>query len=296
MSWNSVDASWAARGSGRVLGHRSEDLRADIEDVFDPLLTVAASTRGTLEDVLHFLQEAPLTAGQPDPDLQRLQAGGGAAEVAFELRLPMRDPAAYTLDAALEVADGELSVAGFGPGLAGVNGRLRLGDGGAISSEGIQATFLESPLAVRVNLADEPGYLADVAFAGGNGRRRAARGIRSALRGLRSRADPMGKATCCCRRTGPYEQGGSRCGSVWNRTLSGVELRLPEPLRKPPGDPVRLQVEFEFSEADRLNVSGEVGADKRFALSFRNRDGEFSFRRGSIRFGGALPLLPHGTV
>ena len=286
-----VDASWAARGSGRVLGHRSEDLRADIEDVFDPLLTVAASTRGTLEDVLHFLQEAPLTAGQPDPDLQRLQAGGGAAEVAFELRLPMRDPAAYTLDAALEVADGELSVAGFGPGLAGVNGRLRLGDGGAISSEGIQATFLESPLAVRVNLADEPGYLADVAFAGETdvgalheafdlpfagyalGRTRwAGNLLLPENRSVRARREPL------------------RIGL--ESDLSGVELRLPEPLRKPPGDPVRLQVEFEFSEADRLNVSGEVGADKRFALSFRNRDGEFSFRRGSIRFGGALPLLP----
>ena len=71
-----------------------------------------------------------------------------------------------------------------------------------------------------------------------------------------------------------------------------MDLQFPEPLGKPPEQATQLGIEVVFSEADRLNVNGRLGEDHRFALSFRNRDGELSFRRGALRFGGAEPLLP----
>jgi uncharacterized protein YhdP len=74
--------------------------------------------------------------------------------------------------------------------------------------------------------------------------------------------------------------------------LSGVALKFPEPLAKPPSEATSFQVDFIFSQPERLDIEGNLGAANRFALSLWNRDDGLSLRRGSVRFGGSYPLLP----
>ena len=286
-----TNASWEATGSGRVLGNRSENIRVGIADITDPVLSVSASTRGPFEDALRFLKEAPLIARHLGPDLLRLQSDGGTADVSFELALPLLARTRYRLGAELAIADGALSIDGFGPTVTDIHGVLHLREGEVFSPAEVRATFLDAPVLVDVAAADEPGYLADIAFEGVFDadslqpafnlpyaeQVRGASGWRGNVllpenRFVQARREPL------------------RIDLATD--LQGVDLRFPEPLRKPPENGAPLQMEVVFSEADRLNINGRLGEDQRFALSFRNRNGELSFRRGNIRFGAAEPLLP----
>ena len=286
-----TDAGWEAAGRVRVLGNLGDNVRVGIEDMRAPLLSVAASTRGPLGEALRYLKEAPMIARHLGPDLQRLQSGSGTADVTFELRLPLLDPAAYELNAALEISGGDLSIDGFGPTVTGIDGGLRLENGQVLSRGNLVASLLDAPVSLSVAAAGEPGYLADIGFEGVFpaeslqaefnlpfvGQVPGASGWQGQVllpenRFVQARREPL------------------RINLATD--LEGVDLRFPEPLRKPPEQGVPLGIEVVFSEADRLNVNGRLGEDHRFALSFRNRDGELSFRRGALRFGGAEPLLP----
>ena len=286
-----TDAGWEAAGSGRVLGNLSEDLRVGIRDMRDPVLSVTASTRGSLDDVIRFLREAPMIARHLGPDLQRLQSGSGTADVVFALALPLLERTSYRLGADLDIAAADLSIEGFGPAVTDIFGGLRLA-GGAVASRGnLEAQFLGAPVSIGVAAAAETGYLADVAFEGVF----PAESLQAEF-GLPFFEQILGASAWEGHVLLPenrFVQARREPLRIDLATdLAGVDLRFPEPLRKPPEQGTQLEMEVVFSEADRLNINGRLGESQRFALSYRNRGGELSFRRGAVRFGGAEPLLP----
>ena len=286
-----TNAGWEAVGSGRVLGNRGEYVRVGIENMRSPMLSVAGSTRGPLGEVLRYLKGAPMLARHLGPDLQRLQSGVGTADLAFDLQLPLLELTAYVLGATLEIAGGDLSIDGFGPAVTGIHGGLRLVDGEVLSRGSLMAFFLDAPVLISVAGAGEPGYLADIRFEGAF----PAESLQAEF-GLPFVEQVLGASEWQGHVLLPenrFVQARREPLRIDLATdLAGVDLRLPEPLSKPPEQGVRLEMEVVFAEADRLNINGNLDEDHRFALSFRNRDGELSFRRGSIRFGGAEPLLP----
>ena len=286
-----ANAGWRAAGSGRVLGNLSDNVRVGIEDMREPLLSVAASTQGPLGEAIRFLKEAPTIARHLGPDMQRLQSGSGTANVDFELELPLNRPAGYRLDSGVEIAGGELSIEGFEPALTDIFGGFRLA-GGEIAGRGsFQARFLGEPVSAVVAAAADAGYFADIAFEGVF----PAESLQAEF-GLPFFEQILGASAWRGRVLLPenrFVQARREPLRIDLATdLAGVELRFPEPLRKPSGQAAQLEMEVVFSEADRLNVNGRLGEARRFALSYRNRDGELSFRRGAVRFGGAEPLLP----
>ena len=285
-----LNAGWVAQGSGRVFGNETENLSVGIEDVRNPILTVAAQTTGPLDDVLRFLNEAPLVSQQLGPDLVRVSAQNGTGNVEFSLNLPLHKASDYMLDAALDIVDGEISIMGFGPTADEINGILTL-QNKVLSGQGIEAVFLDGPITVSVDLSDDPGYFANIAFDGQIDIEVVHEHFNFPFDGyLTGHTHWEGNlflpsATYTQVRREPLR---ISIGS----TLSGVEVGLPEPLNKPLNDPTSLQLDFTFSEFDRLDVNGHLGAERRFALSFRNQNGEFSFRRGTVYFGGGYPFLP----
>ena len=288
---NVSNAGWEAVGSGRVLGNVSDSLRVGIDDVRDPVLNVTATTRGPLHDVLRFLKESPMIARHLGPDLQLLQSGAGTADVTVELDLPLFERSAYRLRAGLQIGGGALSIDGFGPTVGDIYGSLRLDDAGVVRGSGILASFLDAPVTLRVAPASEPGYLADVAFEGAL----EADAIQAAFN-LPFVEQVVGQAWWRGRLSLPenrfIQARREPLRISLESDLAGVDLRFPDPLGKPPPQSAQLQMQLVFAEADRLNINGQLGEDRRFALSFRNRDGDLSFRRGAIRFGGAVPQLP----
>lgn len=286
-----TDAGWEAVGSGRVLGNLSDNLRVGIEDMRAPVLSVAAATRGPLGEALRYLKETPMIARHLGPDLERLQSGSGTADVTFDLQLPLLDLTAYELSAALEIFGGDLSIDGFGPTATGIDGGLRLENGQVLSRGNLAAFFLDAPVSVSVTAAGEPGYLADIGFEGVFPAESLQAEFNLPFAGQVLGASAwQGQVLLPENRFVQARREPLRINLATD--LQGVDLRFPEPLMKPPEQGAQLGIEVVFSEADRLNVNGRLGEDHRFALSFRNRDGELSFRRGALRFGGAEPLLP----
>jgi uncharacterized protein (TIGR02099 family) len=282
-----VNASFAARGSGRVLGQRTADARVDIADMRVGELVLKADTIGGLDQVLAFLNGAPLIARSLGEDFARLEAPSGTGAVSLDLTLPLRDLAAYRLTAGLEIIDGELAYEGFGPHVTEINGSLAFADG-VLTGEGVQGIFLDGPMTARVAPAGVAGY--------------------------RARIDLEGEVTIDAVVDAfdlPY--GEQLAGqTAWHGTLllpavagaerlppkvtvasnlTGVALRFPEPFAKSPGEPTSLELDLSFP-AGGLEIDGHLGATRRFAVDFDATPEEarpFKFRRAALEFGGALP-------
>jgi uncharacterized protein (TIGR02099 family) len=281
-----VNASFMARGGGRVLGNRTADVRVAIGDLRAGNLTLQADTIGGLDQVLAFLNGAPLIARYLGEDFSRLEAPSGTAAVSLDLALPLRDRAAYRLTAGLDIIDGELAYRGFGPRMTEIDGALTLADG-MLRGDGIQAIFLDGPLTVSVDPADVPGYRARIDAEG-----------EVTIDAVVSAFNlPYGELLAG--QTGwqgalllPAAAGAQSLPPKITvaSNLSGVALRFPEPFAKPPGEPTNLELELTFASGS-LAIDGNLGATRRFAIDFDATSAEarpFAFRRAAVEFGGEL--------
>jgi uncharacterized protein (TIGR02099 family) len=281
-----INTSFTARGSGHVLGNRSDDVRARFDDLRAGELSLQAMTAGPLDQVLAFLNDAPLIARYLGEDFAQLEALAGTAAVDLDLFLPLRQREDFRLTAGLDIAGGELAYAGFAPHATEIAGSLELADG-VLRGAGVQAIFLDGPVKASVDAAGIAGY--------------------------RARIDLEGEVTIDAvvdAFTLPY--GDLLAGQAnWRGTLmlpvasgaqglppkisvssnlSGVALRFPEPFAKAPGEPTNLELDMTFLEG-ALAMEGNLGATRRFALDFDAVPGgarPFRFRRAALEFGGAL--------
>jgi len=287
-----LNQGFTAKGTGRVFGGSIADITGGIADMRNAVVSVAGVTRPPLAAVLDYLKEVPLFARSLGPDLSQLEVGSGSSEVSLGLTLPLTDLAAYELDAEIEIQGGELSVSGFGLSVTEINGILELDEAG-VTATGIEGILLDGPVTADVSRPSEPGYRARLDFDG----EVAAESVGDAL-GLSVSAYLAGQTRwqgslllpshSLPGAGAPREPLRVSVGS----NLSGVALKFPEPFAKVPAEPTNFQVDLVFSEADHLEIEGNLGAANRFALRLQNGDNGLSFRRGSVRFGGSYPLLP----
>lgn len=282
-----VNAGFAARGAGRVLGNASDDVRIGIADLRDAVLTVRTETLGPLSDVLAFLRGAPLIAHHLGPGYERLTAPGGTGAVTLDLALPLLDMPAYRLEAGLDIAGGELAIDGLAPHATGINGTLRFADG-VVTGEGIEAVFLDGPATARVVPAGLPEYRARLEVEGEVTADAAAEAFDVPLEGL-----VAGQTRWSGSLMIPRTDAGTVSAPLRvhvDSNLSGVALRLPAPFEKAPGDATSLNLDFVVG-GGRLDVSGHLGPTRRFALQFAGGDDGLELERGTLRFGGGLPEL-----
>jgi uncharacterized protein (TIGR02099 family) len=283
-----VNASFAAHGSGRVLGNHTDDVGVAIADLRTGELTMGADTTGRLDQVLAFLNGAPLIAHYLGERFARLEAPGGTGDVRFDLKLPLRDREAYELTANLKVKDGELAYRGFGPHATEIEGALALA-GGRLHGEGIQGIFLDGPVTAAVRTVDTPGYRASIDFDGEVTIDAVVKAFNLPY-GDRLAGQTQWQGSLLI--PAAAQDGLQAPGRITvDSNLSGVALRFPEPFAKAPGEPTNLQVEMSFPDSG-MQMRGNVGPARRFALDFDadpGTEGKYKFRRAAVRFGGALP-------
>jgi uncharacterized protein (TIGR02099 family) len=280
-----VNTRFAARGSARLLGNRTADLRVGIGDLRVGDFSLQAHTIGGLDQVLAFLNRAPLIARFLGEDFARLEAPSGTGAASIDLKLPLRRREDFELTAGLEIVDGELVYRGLPPHVTEINGALALSDR-QLRGADIKGIFLDGPITASVG----PGGVA----------------------GYRARIDVQGEVTIDAVVDAfnlPYgEQLAGQTG--WQGTLllpsaagaqslpatikvasnlSGVALRFPQPFAKPPGEPTNLELNMFFPRGG-LEMDGYLGATRRFVLDFDATPGgarPFTFRRAALEFGGA---------
>lgn len=300
-----VNASFSAQGSGRVLGNHTDEAHVGIADLRAAVLTLDTTTAGPLEDVIAFLKQAPQISRQLGPGYDRVEARAGQGEVTLALALPLLDMPAYTLDASLAVTNGTLALEGLGPAASEIHGTLALADG-VVTSDGLDAIFLDGPVTARVSAPRQPGYRARVDVEGEVAGRAVAGAFGLPLEDLvagqtRWRGDVLLPATG---RDDGDDSPGPAAPLRVNITsnLSGLALYLPPPFRKEAAEPTGLELELAFG-AGGLDARGHVGATRRFELSLAAGNDGLELEHAVLALGGAVPaarayggLGVYGTV
>lgn len=284
-----VNAGFAATGSGRTLSNRAEAVRVEIADLREPVLELKARTNGPLAGVLDYLRGAPLIAAHLGPDIERLAATGGDGGIDAALALPLMNLGDFTLDADITIADGTLEIAGLRPAFSEIEGVIHA-DQTAVSATGIESVFLGGSVTTSLRSSERPGYRAELSFAGETSAEAVAESFALPHEELLA-GQTLWRGQLLLPALDPLAT--TRTRLVIDSNLAGVALRFPEPLAKPPSEPSNLHLDFEFAADDRLELSGNLGATRRFLLSFATGDGGLDFTRGTVRFGGDEPIAPN---
>ncbi len=296
-----VNARFSARGSGRSLGNRTADLRVGIADLRQGIFTLQTNTIGGLDQVLAYLNDAPLIASFLGQDFARLEAPSGTGAVNVDLVLPLRDKEAFQLKAGLDIIDGELSYRGFGPHVTEIQGSLTLADN-ALRGTGIEAIFLDGPVTANVAPANLPGYRARIDVAGEVAIDAVANAFNLPYGELLAGQTAWQGSLLLPAVAGPQSLPPKVTVAS---NLSGVAMRFPDPFAKPPGEPMNLELNMTFPNG-ALAMDGYLGATRRFVLDFDATPSgaqAFQFRRAALQFGGALAefraergVTLHGTL
>ena len=284
------NAGVSVAGRLQVLGNVSEDVVVAVADVRRPILTVDGNTQGPLGDVLEFLLGAPLIANYLGPDYEKLRAPAGIAQVRIDLDVPLPDNEGYTLEADLDVVDGVLGLAGFGPQATQLSGRLSLVDG-TVSGTGIRATFLDGPAIAEVESLGEDGYRTRVSFAG----EVSADSVVNAFDlpyGTHVAGQTRWEGSLLLPNIAAAT-GNERAPTIVNiqSNLNGVALRIPAPFDKAPGDATNLELSFAFPSDGGLEVVSHLGANRHFAGAWSSTDDGLVFTNGTLNFGPEADLI-----
>ncbi|HUO67297.1 MAG TPA: YhdP family protein, partial [Gammaproteobacteria bacterium] len=281
-----VNASFAARGSGRVLGNRAPDVQVTIPDMRSAVFLMKVAATGPFSEVLAYLDSSPLIAQSLGPAFDRLEAPKGMADVSLDLKLPLQDRAKYDLKGSLKISGGELAFRGFAPHASDINGTVTLARG-ALGGDGIRATFLDGPVTIRVDTPPVDGYRTRISLDGEVGIEKAA-----AAFDLPFGDQLAGGTTWRGSLLIPSLDTNAPPRITVDSNLAGVAVRLPAPFEKAPAEPTNLTLQIEFPQDGGLDVRGNLGSSRRFAVQFdpsSSGDSNFEFKRAALRFGGAAP-------
>src|SRR4029079_5467244 len=281
-----VNASFASRGSGRVLGLRAPDVQVTIPALRSAVLLLKVASNGPLSEVFGYLDSSPLIAQSLGPAFARLEGPKGTADVNVDLKLPLLDRTKYDLKGALKISGGELAFRGFAPHATEINGTVTLARGG-LAGDGIRAIFLDGPVTVRLDTPQTDGYRTRISLDGEVGIDKAATAFDLPFGHLLAGGTKWRGSLLI-----PALDSNAPPKMTVDSNLAGVAVRLPAPFEKPPAEPTNLNVQIEFPQDEGLDVHVSVGSSRRFAVQFdpaSGGDSNFEFRRAALRFGGGAP-------
>jgi uncharacterized protein (TIGR02099 family) len=282
------NAGFFGTGSGRVLGNVAREIDIAIPDMRQPLLRLTTETEGPLVAVNEFLRSAPLIAERLGPDFARIDARGGTGVISARVDLPLADVSGYAFDGRLEIADGTVAVAGLGPQFSEIEGSIEA-DESSVRATAIDAVFLGGPVSLSLGPSASPGYRAEIVAEGETTAEAVTAAFALPYEDFLA-GQTLWRGRLLLPSLNPLATQSMRL--LIESNLTGLALRFPEPLAKAPAEPTNLSLEFDFAAGGRLEVAGNVGATRRFALSFDQGAEGLEFARGAVRFGGGEPVLP----
>jgi uncharacterized protein (TIGR02099 family) len=282
------NAGFSGSGSGRVLGNVARAIDIAIPDMRQPLLTLTTESEGPLVAVNEFLRAVPLIADHLGPDFARIDARGGTGVINARIDLPLRDVSGYAFDARLAIAGGTVAVAGLGPEFSEIEGSIDA-DESRVTADAIDAVFLGGPVSLSLGPSASPGYRAEIVAEGETTAEAVTAAFSLPYEDLLA-GQTLWRGRLLLPSLNPLATQSMRL--LIESNLTGLALRFPEPLAKAPAEPTNLSLDFDFAAGGRLEVAGNVGATRRFALSFDRSAEGLEFARAAVRFGGGEPVLP----
>ncbi len=276
------------RNVAQTAGNRTSNAIVEIRDLRDPVLTIDAFARGSLESIRQFAIDSPIAQIFGG----RLNDVSVAGDASFNLQLayPLKDRLNYSFSARVQPTDGQVTLAGFRPSLYGLNGLVTISRE-SISSEGLFGTFLGEPVSIDLQAItdDAPGYRVVANASGratGDG---LVNGLGAPLAGI---IDGAADYRASIRFPRANSEEASPLQITIQSDLEGFGMTLPTPLNKAAADRYPLSLQLEFPAERRIAASASLGDGIRFTSDFYRDDYGWDFDRGSLAFGGDYPAVP----
>jgi uncharacterized protein (TIGR02099 family) len=272
------------RASAATIGElRVDAATAEIKDLKETVLSIAASARGDVANGLAFLKQSPLGPKLGEQFARLNGAGDMSANV--RLYLPIKQIANRDIEVRTRMKHASAWLEGLNAPVRNLSGELTVRNT-LLAAADLHGQWLGGP--VRVVIEPE-GRAASVLTASGRAsaeRMRAAVSLPAAIK-LDGAADWRVSTRLAVKEAG---QAVSQVVSIESDTET-LAVDLPTPLGKPAAERRDLQVALEFDEAGRLLVRGAYG-EVRSLLRFARAGKSWSLERGGVRADGVAPSLP----
>lgn len=262
-------------------GNEIVDAKLEIADFHNPVLTLYADAKGTLENFRQLSIQSPIgesLGGQ----LDHVRVSGDAT-ASLDLSVPIRNWRDFAFTAKLQTNDGTLQFEGFHAPLTELSGMVTI-QREDISSEALGGTFLGRPVSITLQPAPEtqPSFRV-VAEATGSA---TADALVSEL-GL-PLGDRVSGATDYTAKLlfprGNVDDPASFTIEV-ESDLAGLAIDLPRPLGKVPDEKLSTAGNIVIPKGgDRIESTGTAGDLLTWQLAF-TKDGSWDLDRGQIVFG-----------
>ena len=271
----------SGRNRSRNAGLDVADARVTIDDVRQPLLRIQSTGQAPLAAIREFSRQSPIArvfGGQ----LDRIDVAGSAA-FDLDLTVPIKRWQEFDFTTTVTASGASLQFAGFDPPLTDLQGEVTIGRE-TISSDGLTATFLGSPVDIELRPApaDRPDYRIVAHGEGTVGAAALVEELAPALDGIidgetRYAIDVL------------FPAGGEEPAPVTfelSGDLQGMAIDVPAPLGKPAGTRVNTQAAIRIQRGgERIDSEGTFDGDNRFSLAFLRGDAGWQFDRGTVDFG-----------
>lgn len=286
-----VSADVRFEGPGLAVKIRGGDLAgnqvlggtAEIARLGEGILQVRGKVRGPATAGLGYLAAIPPGTNYRQA-ISELEISGDA-EVDLDLYLPLKQIEEHRLALDMRISDGAVRPLGLEEGLREVNGSVLL-ENGTLHGNEISASYLGNPARVDVSpepsVEDNPATL--VLLRGWSEAQALAHQFFPPIEPhVEGRTDWFAVL-----RFPPHASG--EPVSVSARTvLGGMQINLPEPMRKSAQEVRLLELVYSLHDADRRSLVMALGEDMRASLNLK-QDGEtWNVDSGNVVLGGGVP-------
>jgi uncharacterized protein (TIGR02099 family) len=274
-----------------TVGNQASDVRLEIPNFRQPVLTIGAEAAGSMESLLEFCLQSPINeilGGQ----LERLSVTGDGL-LGLDLRIPVRDAKNFSFTSRLRTSNAGLTMQGFAAPLTDISGLVTI-EREDISSESLEATFLGERVAVELEQA--PASMPDfrvIANAAGSTT------VEAAASELGLPIDGRANGSLAYSARLLFPRGKVEAPQPFTIQLAtdlvGVEIGLPAPLGKTAEDIVDVGASIVLPKGgDRIVSEGRAGDVFTWQIEFA-RDGAWDLDRGIASFGSADIEAPAET-
>ncbi|MBI3774916.1 MAG: TIGR02099 family protein, partial [Gammaproteobacteria bacterium] len=295
---DNIDAELVFSGSSmEVHGKSAHILNSTVSDVFVTIpnmaseyaiLTISGDVKGETRDQLAFLQIAPPLREMIGRDLTDVRVRGNG-----DLRLDLAVPLGRALSHDVKVSaqarlhDNALSLGHWGDLLTRVDGTLWI-DNDGIRGDRINARVLEQPATLEIRtLRADAGSLVQIK----------SRGMLAPSQ-LMARINPdwpryfQGDARWQASLKLPLSSGGNNAKKLRIETMwDNVAVSLPEPLAKPAGEPLYVEVNAELTDNEQ-KLFVQYGNRVNSAVQLISEQDVVRIARGEFHFGEGKVSLP----
>ena len=277
---------YTERNSSVNTGSAVVNAKIGIADLRDPVLTVDAKVLGTLDSLQAFARNSPISnvfGGRLDT-----VSLAGEATLDLDLDYPLRNPDEHSFNIGLRSTYGTVRVDGLKAPITELTGVVNV-TREEINSQNLSATFLGRPIELTLARHESPAHSVILQV----------EGVATATALITDMQLPFenfidGEAAYVASLNFPRREVEDPVDFTIDieSDLQGMEVRLPQPMRKSPDIAATTRLQIIFPAEGRLDLHGRTGEITDWYFSYLQRDEEQVFDRGMIAIGGLTATLP----